>query len=138
MARGIRTEQAPAPVAGAPYQQAVAAIPGEVVWVSGQVPLDPATGALAAADVAGQTAACLAHVRAIVEAAGGTMDDVVKTTVFMLDLGEFGAMNAVYAEAFGDSPPARATIGVAALPAGASVEIEAVAVIGGPASPATR
>ncbi|MFM9125107.1 MAG: Rid family hydrolase [Actinomycetota bacterium] len=66
----------------------------------------------------------------MVARAGGSMDDVVKTTVFMTDLGEFGAMNAVYAESFGEVPPARATIGVAALPAGASVEIEAVAVIG--------
>ena len=132
-ARGIRTERAPAPGDGAPYQQAVAAIPGEVVWISGQVPLDPATGALAAADVAGQTRTCLAHVQAIVEAAGGSMDDVVKTTVFMLDLADFAEMNAVYAEAFGGAPPARATIGVAALPAAAKVEIEAVAVIGGPA-----
>jgi len=128
--RGIRTNAAPAPVAGAPYQQAVAATPGELVWVSGQVPLDPATGALAADDVAGQTRACLSHVQAIVEAAGGAMADVVKTTVFMLDLAQFGAMNEVYATAFGDSPPARATVGVAALPAGAQVEIEAVAVIG--------
>ena len=132
-ARGIRTERAPAPVDGAPYQQAVAAIPGEVVWISGQVPLDPATGVLAAADVAGQTRTCLAHVRAIVEAAGGSMDDVVKTTVFMLDLADFAEMNAVYAEAFSGAPPARATVGVAALPAAARVEIEAVAVIGGPA-----
>ena len=130
--RGIRTERAPAPVAGAPYRQAVAARPGEILWVSGQVPLDPSTGSLAADDVAGQTRACLAHVRSIVEAAGGTMDDVVKTTVFMLDLSQFGEMNGVYAEAFGPEPPARATVGVAALPAGALVEIEAVAVIGGP------
>ncbi|MFZ4754470.1 MAG: Rid family detoxifying hydrolase [Miltoncostaeaceae bacterium] len=137
-ARGIRTERAPAPVDGAPYQQAVAAVPGEVVWISGQVPLDPATGALAAADVAGQTRTCLAHVRAIVEAAGGSMDDVVKTTVFMLDLADFAEMNAVYAEAFSGAPPARATIGVAALPAAAKVEIEAVAVIGAPAPPLTR
>jgi len=128
--RGIHTDEAPAPVAGAPYRQAVAATPGELVWVSGQVPLDPATGALAADDVAGQTRACLSHVKAIVEAAGGTMGDVVKTTVFMLDLDQFGAMNEVYARAFGDGPPARATVGVAALPAGAQVEIEAVAVIG--------
>lgn len=127
--RGIRTDLAPAPVQGAPYQQGVAAVPGEVLWVSGQVPLDPGTGALAADDVAGQTRTCLAHIRSIVEAAGGSMDDVVKTTVFMLNLGAFAEMNGVYAEAFGDSPPARATVGVAALPAGAKVEIEAVAVL---------
>lgn len=128
--RAIRTEEAPTPVAGAPYSQAVAARGGETVWVSGQVPLD-ASGTLAATDVAGQTHQCLANIAAILRAAGGGMDDVVKTTVYMLDLGAFGEMNAVYGEAFGDVPPARATIGVAALPAGACVEIEAVAVIGG-------
>ena len=127
--RAVRTDEAPALVAGAPYSQAIAASGGEVVWVSGQVPLTPA-GELAAADVAGQTRQCLENVAAILRAAGGGMDDVVKTTVFMTDLAEFGAMNEVYAGAFGDVPPARATIGVAALPAGASVEIEAVAVIG--------
>ena len=123
--RSVRTEDAPAPVAGAPYSQAVAASGGEVVWVSGQVPLTPA-GELAATDVAGQTRQCLANVAAILAAAGGSMDDVVKTTVYMLDLGAFGEMNEAYATAFGQVPPARATIGVAALPAGASVEIEAV------------
>jgi len=127
--RGIRTDRAPAPVEGAPYRQAVAARPGEVVWVSGQVPLDPATGLLAADDVAGQTRVCLDHVRVIVEEAGGTLSDVVKTTVYMLDLGEFAQMNAVYAMAFKDAPPARATVGVRDLPANAKVEIEAVAVI---------
>lgn len=126
--RAIRTENAPAPVAGAPYSQAVGAVGGEVVWVSGQVPLTP-SGALAAHDVAGQTRQCLANIAAVVEAAGGGMGDVVKTTVYMTDLAAFGEMNAVYAEAFGEVPPARATIGVAALPAGAAVEIEAVAVL---------
>lgn len=127
--RAIRTEDAPAPVAGAPYSQAIAAMAGEVVWVSGQVPLLP-SGELAADDVPGQTRQCLANIAAILSAAGASMDDVVKTTVFMTDLGGFPEMNAVYGEAFGDVPPARATIGVAALPAGAQVEIEAVAVVG--------
>jgi 2-iminobutanoate/2-iminopropanoate deaminase len=127
--RAIRTGNAPAPVAGAPYNQAIAARGGETLWVSGQVPLT-AAGELAATDVPGQTRQCLANIAAVIEAAGGTMDDVVKTTVYMLDLGAFGEMNAVYAEAFGDMPPARATVGVSALPAGASVEIEAVAVMG--------
>lgn len=127
--RAVRTDEAPAPVAGAPYSQAIAASGGETVWVSGQVPLT-ASGDLAAPDVAGQTRQCLANVEAILRAAGGGMDDVVKTTVFMTDLGEFDTMNRVYADAFGEMPPARATIGVAALPAGASVEIEAVAVLG--------
>lgn len=127
--RVIRTDKAPAPVAGAPYSQAIAASGGEVLWVSGQVPLD-ASGSLAADDVPGQTRQCLANVAAVVAAAGGSMADVVKTTVYMTDLAMFGEMNAVYAEAFGEMPPARATIGVAALPAGAQVEIEAVAVLG--------
>lgn len=127
--RAIRTEDAPAPVAGAPYSQAIAATAGEIVWVSGQVPLLP-SGELAADDVQGQTRQCLANIAAILSAAGASMDDVVKTTVFMTDLGGFPQMNAVYGEAFGDVPPARATIGVAALPAGAQVEIEAVAVVG--------
>lgn len=127
--RAIRTDEAPAPVAGAPYSQAIGASGGETVWVSGQVPLLP-SGELAADDVQGQTRQCLANIAAILAEAGGGMDDVVKTTVFMTDLGGFPGMNAVYAEAFGEVPPARATIGVAALPAGAQVEIEAVAVIG--------
>jgi len=128
--RAIRTDAAPAPVAGAPYSQAIGVDPGagEVVWVSGQVPLD-AAGTLAGEDVATQTRQCLANIAAILAAAGGSMADVVKTTVYMRDLDAFGEMNTVYGEAFGVSPPARATIGVAALPAGASVEIEAVAVI---------
>ena len=127
--RVIRTDEAPAPVAGAPYSQAIAASGGEVLWVSGQVPLD-ASGSLAADDVPGQTRQCLANVAAVVAAAGGSMADVVKTTVYMTDLAMFGEMNAVYAEAFGEMPPARATVGVAALPAGAQVEIEAIAVLG--------
>ena len=127
--RVIRTDEAPAPVAGAPYSQAIAASGGEVLWVSGQVPLD-ASGSLAADDVPGQTRQCLANVAAVVAAAGGSMADVVKTTVYMTDLAMFGEMNAVYAQAFGEMPPARATIGVAALPAGAQVEIEAIAVLG--------
>lgn len=128
--RAICTDSAPAPVAGAPYNQAIGASGGETVWVSGQVPLTP-SGELAADDVAGQTRQCLANVAAVIAAAGGNMGDVVKTTVYMTDLAAFGEMNAVYAEAFGDVPPARATVGVAALPAGAAVEIEAVAVLGG-------
>lgn len=128
--RAIRTDDAPAPVAGAPYNQAIGASGGETVWVSGQVPLTPA-GELAADDVAGQTRQCLVNIAAVIRAAGGSMDDVVKTTVYMTDLGGFTEMNAVYAEAFGAIPPARATVGVAALPAGATVEIEAVAVLGG-------
>lgn len=130
--RVIRTDSAPAPVAGAPYSQAVAARPGEIVWVSGQVPVDPATGTLQGDDVTAQTTLVLRHVASVLGAAGATLADVVKTTVFLTDLaGDFPAMNAAYKAAFGDHAPARATVGVAALPLGARVEIEAVAVVGG-------
>ena len=130
--RTIRTEAAPAPVAGAPYSQAAAAAPGEgeTVWVSGQLGIDPADGTLVADDVSEQTALVLRHIAAILAAAGGGLADVVKTTVYLSDLsGDFPAMNEVYGHAFAGSAPARATVGVAALPLGARVEIEAVAVI---------
>ncbi len=124
--RPIRTEAAPAPVAGAPYSQAIAA--GGFVFVSGQVPVDVATGALVADDITEQTVQVLANVAAVLRAAGGTLADVVKSTVFLVDLGnDFAPMNAAYAEAFGAHAPARSTVGVAALPLGARVEIEVVA-----------
>lgn len=122
----IRTTNAPAPLAGAPYSQAIRE--GDMLFVSGQVPLDP-DGTLVAGGIAEQTRQSLANITAIVAAAGGSLANVVKTTVYMTDLGEFGAMNAVYAEAFGGHAPARATVQVAALPAGARVEIDAIAVI---------
>jgi 2-iminobutanoate/2-iminopropanoate deaminase len=128
--RPVRTEAAPAPVQGAPYSQAIVAGPGETIWVSGQVPVDPTTGALIEGDVSAQTALVLRHVAAVLAAAGAGLAHVVKTTVYLTDLaGDFAAMNAVYAHAFGESAPARATVGVAALPLGARVEIEAVAVL---------
>lgn len=122
----IRTTNAPAPLAGAPYSQAIRE--GDMLFVSGQVPLDP-DGTLVAGGIAEQTRQSLANITAIVAAAGGSLANVVKTTVYMTDLGEFGAMNGVYAEAFGGHAPARATVQVAALPAGARVEIDAIAVI---------
>jgi len=126
--RVIRTEAAPAPVAGAPYSQAVAADPGAFVFVSGQVPVDPATGRLVADDIAVQTRQALVNVAAVLAGAGATLANVVKSTVFLVDLGgDFAAMNTVYAEVFGGHAPARSTIGVAALPLGSRVEIEVVA-----------
>lgn len=122
----IRTAHAPAPLAGAPYSQAIRT--GDFVFVSGQVPLDP-DGRLVAGGIAEQTARSLANVGAILEAAGSGLANVVKTTVYMTDLSEFGEMNAIYAEAFGSHAPARATVQVAALPAGARVEIDAIAII---------
>jgi 2-iminobutanoate/2-iminopropanoate deaminase len=129
--RTIRSEDAPAPVAGAPYSQAVAATPGELLFVSGQVPVDPATGTLVDGDITAQTDMVLRHLRAVVEAAGGGIEHVVKCTVFLTDLADFPAMNAVYAGVFTADPPARSTVGVAALPLGARVEIEAIAVLPG-------
>lgn len=128
--RSVRTEAAPAPVAGAPYSQAVAATPGEMVFVSGQLGIDPDSGVLVADGVREQTIAALHHVSAILSAAGARMQDVVKTTVYLTDLsGDFASMNEVYATAFAGHAPARATVGVAALPLGARVEVDAVAVI---------
>jgi 2-iminobutanoate/2-iminopropanoate deaminase len=103
---------------------------GEVVHVSGQVPIDMATGALVEGDVGAQTTQVIAHIASVLRAAGADLSQVVKTTVYLTDLaGDFATMNAAYAAAFGDHAPARATVGVAALPLGSRVEIEAVAVL---------
>jgi 2-iminobutanoate/2-iminopropanoate deaminase len=114
-----------APQAIGPYSQAIQA--GGWVFVSGQLPLNPAGGAMPSG-VAEQTELCLRNVAAILDQAGLGMKDVVKTTVFMTDLGQFAAMNEVYAKHFPAPCPARATVQAAALPKGAAVEIEAVAV----------
>lgn len=116
---------AKAPAAIGPYSQAIAS--GQMVFVSGQTPL-LADGGMAPGGVAEQTEQCLKNVREILIASGLTMNDVVKTTVFMTDLGQFAAMNEVYARNFKAPFPARATVEVSALPKGAAVEIEAVAV----------
>ena len=121
----IRTENAPAPFQGAPYSQAIRA--GGLVFVSGQLALQPGSHELVGEGIAEQTEQVFANLRAILEAAGSGLDRLVKTTVYLADLGDFTGMNEVYAKHVGDQPPARATIEVAALPAGALVEIEAVA-----------
>lgn len=107
-----------------PYSHAVAA--GELVYLSGQTPLDPATGKLPAGDVAVQTEQCFANLANVLAAAGLTFDDVVKVNVFLADIGDFAAMNAVYAKRFAAPYPARTTVGAALLP-GVKVEIELVA-----------
>jgi 2-iminobutanoate/2-iminopropanoate deaminase len=123
----IHTEQAPRPVG--PYSQAVA-VDGWL-YVAGQVPIDPATGKWVKGDIAAQTERVLQNVQAILVAAGGGLQDVVKTTVYMADLGEFAAMNDVYARYFNDAcPPARATIEAKSLPGGAKLEMEAIARVG--------
>ena len=122
--QAITTSEAPAAVG--PYSQAIAA--GELLFCSGQVHLEPATGTLVEGDIATQTQRVLDNLVAVLAAAGRSMADVVKTTVFLVDINDFGAMNEVYGRYMPDPPPARSTIGVAALPKGARVEIEAVAV----------
>jgi 2-iminobutanoate/2-iminopropanoate deaminase len=125
--RVVRTERAPAPFQGAPYSQAIAA--GGFVFVSGQLALEPGHTELKGGDVAEQTEQVFANLGAILEAAGSGLEHIVKTTVYLQHLSDFGAMNEVYARHVGDRPPARATIEVAALPSGALVEIEAVALV---------
>ena len=122
----VRTENAPAPFQGAPYSQAIAA--GEYVFVSGQLGLRPGEAALVG-DVAEQTEQIFRNLAAILQEAGSGLERLGKTTVFLTDLGDFGAMNEVYAKHVGDTPPARSTVEVAALPSGAKVEIEAVALL---------
>lgn len=123
MNKTIHTPAAPAAIG--PYSQAVQA--GSLLFVSGQLPIDPATGAFAGKDIASQTRQSLTNVRSILEAAGYTCTDVVKTTVLLADIADFAAMNAVYAEFFTENCPARAAFAVKDLPKGALVEIEAVA-----------
>lgn len=123
--RAISTPNAPAAIG--PYSQAVVA--GGFVFASGQIPLDPVTGEFVGATAAEQARQVLANLRAVLDAAGVTWDDVVKTTIYLVDLAEFAAVNAVYGEAFTGTPPARATVQVAALPRGALVEIDCVAAL---------
>lgn len=121
----VKIAAAGAPEAAGPYSHAVVA--GDFVYCSGQVPLDPSTGQLVTGDIAQQTARILENLSAVLGAAGSGLDRVVKTTVFLVDIGEFVAMNEAYAKGFASHRPARSTIGVAALPRGARVEIECVA-----------
>ena len=117
---------AEAPKAVGPYSQAVAV--GNFLFCAGQIPLDPATGELIAGDVTAQTERVLQNVKGVLRANGMTFAHVVKATVFMVDLGKFADMNAVYSQYFSEPFPARSTIQVAALPKGAQVEIEVIAV----------
>jgi 2-iminobutanoate/2-iminopropanoate deaminase len=127
MKRGIvRTEKAPAAIG--PYSQAVAA--AGFLFCSGQIPLEPSTGKLVPGGISEQTERALQNLEAVLAAGGASLSAVVKTTVYLTDLGDFPAMNAVYARFFPGDPPARATVEVSKLPAGARVEIEAVAALG--------
>ena len=121
----ITADQAPRAIG--PYSHAIRV--GEFIYTSGQIALDPATGELVAGGIEEQTRRVWQNLAAVLEAAGSRLDRVVKTTVFMSDLGEFARMNAVYAEFFPAHPPARSTIQVAALPKGGKIEIECVALV---------
>ena len=121
----ISTSKAPAAIG--PYSQAIKS--GDTLYLSGQIGMDPATGELVSADVKEQAAQALANMKAILAEPGATPANVSKVTVFIVDMADFQAVNAVYAETFGSEPPARSCVAVAALPKGARVEIEATAVL---------
>ncbi len=122
----VRSARAPAPVG--PYSQAVRQ--GNLLFVSGQIPLDPETGMLVGEEIEEQTERVIANLRAVLEAAGSSLDRVLRTTVYMGDLAAFARMNAVYARHFtGDPKPARSTVQAAGLPLGAQIEIDAIAAI---------
>ncbi|HYX87973.1 MAG TPA: Rid family detoxifying hydrolase [Gaiellaceae bacterium] len=121
----VRTEEAPAPFQGAPYSQAIRA--GGLVFVSGQLALRPGASEISGATIQEQTEQVLANLRAILEEAGSGLDRLVKTTVYLANLDDFGGMNEVYARHVGEAPPARATVEVSRLPSGALVEIDAIA-----------
>jgi 2-iminobutanoate/2-iminopropanoate deaminase len=126
--REIRTEDAPAPVG--PYSQAV--VHGGLLYASGQIPIDPATNALVEGDIETQTEQIFANLRAVLKAAGTSLDRVVRATVYLVDLTLFSRVNAVYERHFvGEPKPARVTIQAAALPLGAQVEIEVTAAVSG-------
>lgn len=121
----IRTEAAPAPFQGAPYSQAIRC--GDFVFVSGQLALRPGATEMAGPTIQAQTEQVMQNLKAILEAAGSGLDRIVKTTVFLTNLADFGGMNEVYKRYMGAVPPARSTVQVAALPSGALLEIEAIA-----------
>ena len=123
MRERIFTPQAPEPIG--PYSQAIHA--EGVLFCSGQIPIDPATGELVAGDVSAQTERVLRNLEAVLGAAGKGFADVVRTTIYLVDMADFAAVNAVYAKSFGSVKPARSTVAVAALPKGARIEIDCVA-----------
>ena len=123
----VQTADAPAPIG--PYSQAV--IDGDRLFCSGQIPIDPATGKLIEGDITAQTERVITNIAAVLGAAGATFADVVKTTIYLIDMADFAAVNAVYGRAFDASKPARSTVAVSALPLGSRVEIEVTATLPG-------
>ena len=126
MKKIISTNEAPGAIG--PYSQAVRS--GSFLFCSGQIPLDPKSGQIVSGDIAVQTRRVLDNVAAVLRAEGLTFDNVVKTTIFLTDLGDFQTVNEVYSSYFKHSPPARSTVQVAALPKGATIEVEAIAAAG--------
>jgi len=125
MRTAVSTEKAPKAIG--PYSQAVRA--GQLLFVSGQIPIDPATGSLIAGDIAAMTHRVFANIREILAAAGASLDQVVRTTVFLADMNDFAAMNEVYATYFSQPAPARSTVQAARLPRDARVEIDVIAIL---------
>ena len=121
----ITTEQAPAAIG--PYSQAI--VTKAMVYCSGQIPINPASGNIESEDIAAQTTQVLSNLRAVLTAAGSGLDKVVKTTIFLTDLNDFQIVNSIYAEAFGTHKPARSTVQVVRLPRAAKIEIEAIATL---------
>lgn len=124
--QAIATPEAPKAIG--PYSQGVAVAPGRMVFLSGQIPLDPATGSLVAGDIEAQTERVMKNLAAVLAAAQLGFEHVVRTTIYLTDLADFARVNEVYGRCFSAAPPARATVQVAALPRGARVEIDAIAV----------
>lgn len=129
MKKPVATAEAPKAIG--PYSQAVEALGARTIWLSGQIPLDPASGQLVDGGIEPQTRRVMENLRAVLAAAGASFEHVVRTTIYLVDLGDFAKVNDVYASYFPaqQPPPARATVQVAALPRGARVEIDAVAVV---------
>ncbi|MFH0818252.1 MAG: RidA family protein [Candidatus Micrarchaeota archaeon] len=125
MKKVVMTDKAPAPLPGAPYSQAIKA--DGLVFCSGQLPIDPKTGKFASEGIEGQTKQVLTNLQAVLEASGSSLQKVVKTTVLLSDLGDFGAMNSIYSEFFKKDPPARTTFQAGKLPMNAKIEIDAIA-----------
>ena len=122
-------QTADAPKAIGPYSQAIAASGSKTLYCSGQIPLDPKTGELVTGDIAAQTERVMKNLEAVLQKAGASFGSVVRCGIFLTDLGDFAKVNEVYARSFPSNPPARATVQVSALPRGAKVEIDAIAVI---------
>ena len=122
-----KIETTTAPAAIGPYSQAIRA--GNLLFLSGQIPLDPVSGELVAGGIEGQTRQVMKNLQAVLQAAGSDFADLVKTTIYLVDLADFAVVNRIYGECFSAAPPARATVQVAALPKGAMVEIEGIAVV---------